>query len=218
MKKARLVAAMLIMMTAISIMPAYAGEWKQDDVGSWYQNDDGSCSKGKWQEIDGKQYYFDNDGYMLRDATAPDGCSVGSDGVRIKNKGEIPSANGILNELKAKNANLADIEAFDSSNDPNGKLGRPGYYISKADFSDSRVEQIGKYLCGGTLETFSSETDCKNRTQYLNKMNNSSYGFLALNQYVYSYKKVLFRVEYDLTPEQAEEYHQQMNEIMNGYE
>ena len=70
----------------------------------------------------------------------------------------------------------------------------------------------------GTLETFVTEEDCKKRTDYLNSMNDPSFGFLALNQYVYSYKKVLFRVEYDLSPEQAEEYHQQMNAIMNGYE
>lgn len=218
MKRARLSAITLAMMMAVSSVPAYAGEWKQDEVGSWYQNDDGSYSKDKWQEIDGKQYYFDRNGYMLHDATAPDGCSVGADGVRIKKKGKIPSSEGILNELKAKNANLIGIDVFNSSTDPNRKLGRPGYYISKADFADSRVEQIGEYLCGGTIETFSSESDCKNRTNYLSSLNNPSYGIIALNQYIYSYKKVLFRVEYDLTPEQAEEYHQQMNEIMNGYE
>lgn len=218
MKRVGLVAVTLAIMMSTSVVPAYAGEWKQDEVGSWYQNDDGSYSKGEWQEIDGKQYYFDSNGYMLHDTMAPDGCRVGADGVRIKTKGAIPSAEGILNELKAKNANLSGVDAFNSSTDPNGKLGRPGYYISKADFSDSRVKQVGEYLCGGTLETFSSEADCKNRTNYLNSLNNPSYGFLALNQYVYSYKKVLFRVDYDLTPEQAEEYHQQMNEIMNGYE
>ncbi len=218
MKKVRLVAATLAAMMTMSAIPAYAAEWKQDEKGYWYQNDDGSYPKDCWKEIEGKQYYFGSDGYRLQDATAPDGCSVGADGVRIKKKGEVPPAEGLLNELKAKNANLSGIDVFNSSTDPNGKLGRPGYYISKADFADSRVEQVGEYLCGGTLETFSSEADCKNRTAYLNRLNDPSLGFLALNQYVYSYKKVLFRVEYDLTPEQAEEYHQQMNEIMNGYE
>lgn len=217
MKKMRLVAATLALMTALTF-PTYAAEWKQDNVGWWYQNDDGSYPTNKWQEINGVQYYFGNDGYMLHDATTPDGCSVGTDGARIKKKGEVPSATALLNELKAKNSNLTGIDAFDSSTDPNGKLGRPGYYISKADFSDARVAQVGQYLCGGTLETFATEEDCKKRTDYLNSMNDPSFGFLALNQYVYSYKKVLFRVEYDLSPEQAEEYHQQMNTIMNGYE
>ena len=41
MKKMRLVAATLALMTALTF-PTYAAEWKQDSVGWWYQNDDGS--------------------------------------------------------------------------------------------------------------------------------------------------------------------------------
>nr|WP_288830461.1 hypothetical protein [uncultured Clostridium sp.] len=49
------------------------------------------------------------------------------------------------------------------------------------------------------METFSSKEDCKKRTEYLNKMNDPSIGFLALNQYVYQYDKALLRIDYDLT-------------------
>lgn len=140
------------------------------------------------------------------------GCEGKSD------KMELPSSKELLEQLKEKNSNLSEIEEFTSETDPNEQLGRPGYYISKADFSDTRVEQIGEYLCGGTIETFSSEKDCKNRANYLNEFNDPEMGAFGLNQYVYQYNCVLFRISYDLTPEQAEEYHAQMDEIMNQYE
>lgn len=135
-----------------------------------------------------------------------------------ESKKEFPTSEELLTELKTKNENLVDIQAFTADDDPNEKLGRPGYYISKADFSDSRVEQLGDYLCGGTIETFSDEKDCKKRAEYLNKMNNPELGILSLDQYIYQYDKAIFRVDYDLTAEQAEEYHAQMDEIMAQYQ
>jgi len=141
------------------------------------------------------------------------GCSS------IEKKAELPNAEGLLTELKEKNSNLDKIQAFTEETDPNEKLGRPGNYISKADFTDTRLDQEGsEYLVGGTLETFSSKEDCKKRAEYLNKMNDPSIGFLALNQYVYQYDKVLLRIDYDLTPEQADEYKSQFDVIMKQYE
>lgn len=51
-------------------LPAYAGTWRQDAAGWWYQNDDGSYPAGCWQWIDSdgdgtaECYYFYADGYM----------------------------------------------------------------------------------------------------------------------------------------------------------
>jgi hypothetical protein len=140
-------------------------------------------------------------------------------GCSAEKKAELPHAEGLLTELKGKNSNLEKIQAFTAETDPNEKLGRPGYYISKADFSDTRLEQEGsEYLVGGTLETFSSKGDCNKRAEYLNKMNDPSIGFLAVNQHIYKYDKVLLRVDYSLTSEQAEEYKIQFDEIMKQYE
>ncbi len=80
MRKRVLVLAALALSSMMSIS-AYAGEWKQDNTGWWYQNDDGSYPTNTWQEIDGKQYYFGNDGYMFHDTTTPDGYYVDSNGV-----------------------------------------------------------------------------------------------------------------------------------------
>lgn len=41
--------------------------WSQDDIGWWYQYKDGSYPKSCWKTIDGKDYYFDKDGYVLTD-------------------------------------------------------------------------------------------------------------------------------------------------------
>lgn len=59
---------------------SFAGEWQQDTTGWWYSEDDGSFPMNQWQEIDGKQYYFNEKGYMLSDTTTPDGYKVGADG------------------------------------------------------------------------------------------------------------------------------------------
>lgn len=85
MKKAKLITATLFA-TALMSFSAYAGQWQQDSMGWWYQNDDGSYPASEWKEIDGKQYYFGADGYMLSNTTTPDGYQVGADGAWIENK------------------------------------------------------------------------------------------------------------------------------------
>lgn len=83
MKKAKLLLAVLGT-SAIMSMTSFAGEWKQDTSGWWYQNDDGSYLANQWfQDFDGKWYYLNESGYMLTNGTAPDGRSVGADGVWV---------------------------------------------------------------------------------------------------------------------------------------
>ena len=79
MKKVKLLFAVGVASAVLS-MTSFAGEWKQDASGWWYQNDDGSFTRNGWQNISGKQYYFNENGYMLHDTTTPDGKQVGSDG------------------------------------------------------------------------------------------------------------------------------------------
>lgn len=64
---------------------SFAGEWKQDTTGWWWQNDDGSYPTSQWQWIDGNKdgvsecYYFDSNGYMMVNAEV-EGSTVNSDG------------------------------------------------------------------------------------------------------------------------------------------
>ncbi|EXG87856.1 hypothetical protein K413DRAFT_4757 [Clostridium sp. ASBs410] len=89
---------LVLLMTATiaicSTFVSFAGEWKQNDKGWWYQNDDGSYVTSSWKEIDGKQYYFGWHGYMLHDTTTPDGYYVGSDGAWIPD-GEILNSEAV---------------------------------------------------------------------------------------------------------------------------
>ena len=83
MKKAKLLLAVLGA-SAIMSMTSFAGEWKQDAFGWWYQNDDDSYLANQWfQDFDGKWYYLNESGYMLTNGTAPDGRSVGADGAWV---------------------------------------------------------------------------------------------------------------------------------------
>lgn len=75
----------MAVLTASMSMTAFAGEWKQDNKKWWYQNEDGSYPQQKWQEIDGKQYYFDENGFMVNNTITPDGFRVGADGTFSNN-------------------------------------------------------------------------------------------------------------------------------------
>ncbi len=64
MKKLKLLILTIVIMTAMNIT-VFAGQWKQDNTGWWYQNDDGSYTVNAWfQDTDYKWYYFNNSGYM----------------------------------------------------------------------------------------------------------------------------------------------------------
>lgn len=65
---------------ASQAMPAMAAEWKQDNTGWWYQEDNGSYPTNSWKWINGKCYYFDSNGYMLASTTTPDGYTVDATG------------------------------------------------------------------------------------------------------------------------------------------
>ena len=73
------------LLSAFYSLTSFAGEWKSDNNGWWYQNDDGSYPKNTWQWIDGNKdgisesYYFNENGYLLTNTTK-DGCTVNGDG------------------------------------------------------------------------------------------------------------------------------------------
>ena len=131
---------------------------------------------------------------------------------------ELPDSEALLNDVKSVDENIGRIEAFDEKTDPNENLGRPNQYISKADFEDLRVEQIGDYLCGGTVETFEDEKDCDDRLEYLRSFQDPSMGAFGLNDYIFKYDKVIFRLSYDLTTDEAKAFHEQLDKVMEKYQ
>ncbi len=91
---------------------------------------------------------------------------------------------------------------YDEESCPNNLLGRPGQYVGKADWEDTRVEQFGDSLTGGTIEIFEDEATLAKRKEYLEPFLEEAM-FL---QYMFIYKNVIVRVDKELTPSQAEEY------------
>ncbi len=89
-KKMATVLSVAVLAAAASIT-AQAGVWKQDNVGWWWQNDDGSYPVSKWEWLDGNQdgvaecYYFNADGYMLANTVTPDGYTVDANGAWVVN-------------------------------------------------------------------------------------------------------------------------------------
>lgn len=85
------VIALTLALTTASVTPAFAASWQQDNIGYWYQEDNGSYPVNTWRWLDGNNdgiaecYYFDNNGYMLANTTTPDGYSVNSDGAWVEN-------------------------------------------------------------------------------------------------------------------------------------
>lgn len=120
---------------------------------------------------------------------------------------ESKTAEQYLNLLKNSGCPIDQILVYDESTDPNGNLGRPNHYISKADFSDKNLNQEDpNSLNGGTIEVFSSEDDCNSRYEYLNKFTDPKLGPIGLKQYMYKSKYSILRISYDITPTQAKVY------------
>lgn len=89
------IALMAALMAAGMSITAFAGisadgikgEWKQDGNGWKWQNENGTWTENQWAWLDGNEdnvaecYYFDANGYLLTNTTAPDGSTVNADGV-----------------------------------------------------------------------------------------------------------------------------------------
>ena len=82
-KKCRMMVIAVLLATVALSMSAFAGQWRQDDTGWWYQNEDGTYVKSEWSWIDGRCYYFNEDGYCLQNTQTPDGYSVDGQGAWI---------------------------------------------------------------------------------------------------------------------------------------
>ena len=73
MRNRRLITILLASTLTFSLsLTAFAGQWMKDDVGYWWQEDDGSypVDTFKWINADGNQevegYYFDENGYVYK--------------------------------------------------------------------------------------------------------------------------------------------------------
>lgn len=76
------VALTLSLVSALSVSFAFSSlaDWKQNDLGWWYEEENGSYIKNDWKLINEKWYYFGEDGYLFTNRTTPDGYKVNENG------------------------------------------------------------------------------------------------------------------------------------------
>lgn len=116
-----------------------------------------------------------------------------------------PDANAVVDKLSAAGLPVSDRMTYDASNDVNKILGRPGQYVGKTSFRDTRltVESADFSMDdGGTLETFATAADAKRRFDYVDGISQSP----LFAEYHWLRGTTLLRVSHRLTPDQAKEY------------
>lgn len=100
---------------------------------------------------------------------------------------------------------------YSAQTDPNHLIGTPNLYVSKAAFTDTRIDpaqakdtEIGSIELGGSVEVFLDEADARARKQYLDE----TIADLPIDVSEYSYVRgpALLRLSRRLTPEQAAEF------------
>ena len=73
----------LLSMIALASPPVMEG-WKQNDIGWWYRQVDGTYPSDSWKNINKKWYYFNDNGYMVEDSWV-ENYYLGSDGAMLVN-------------------------------------------------------------------------------------------------------------------------------------
>lgn len=118
-----------------------------------------------------------------------------------------PTAESVVAALKAAGLPVGDVKAYTAEDDPNALLGRPGQYIGKAAFHDTRIsaDVAGAFDVqrGGSVELFASAGDAEQRSEYVAA---ATQAISPLAEYDYQHGEILLRLSHELTPEQAAEY------------
>lgn len=121
------------------------------------------------------------------------------------------TASDVLEKLKATNSNVGNYIEYTEETDTNNLLGRPNQYISKINGADTRIEQTDENSPEGfSIEVFENNEDALARQEYINQIGEQMPMMVEYN-YVNDY--ILIRVNKDLTPTQAKEYEDFINNI-----
>ena len=108
-------AAVFAMSIVLGAQCVQAGQWMRDDIGWWWQEDDGSYPKNWSRWLDGNQdgiyelYYFDENGYLYTDTFLCDGMvQVNKDGACVVD-GQVLTQTYDPDEMTLRGPNL-DLE------------------------------------------------------------------------------------------------------------
>ncbi len=115
----------------------------------------------------------------------------------------------LLQGLKAHGLPIGASFTYNAANDLNHDLGRPGQYIGKVNFKDTRITSTEQGAAisvsnGGSIEVFANTTDAAHRFAYLQALSKS--GVPQFVEYEYLDGVVILRISSQLTPDQAAAY------------
>jgi len=128
-------------------------------------------------------------------------------------------AGQVLRALRAAGAPITGIVVFTKQTDPNGRMGHPGSYISKAACVDPRVPAHlvqGKpkgdieYGCG--VEVFAAHEDAQTRSRVIRGIQREMGGLLAGERHIIK-GPVLLRVTAHLSKAQTKVYEEALAKV-----
>lgn len=125
-----------MILSAAFAAAAFAGEWRKDGMGYWWENDDGSRLASCWKWLDGDRdgsaqcFYFGQDGYAA--------VNTEIDGFRLNEKGAW-EINGIV-----QNRNLS------ANNSPENRQAKAAYKR----FLEQKEQQANSNGYGGSKDHF----------------------------------------------------------------
>lgn len=176
MRRIKIMGAFVLLFSSITFT-SFAGNWRSDNNGWKYQNDDASYIKGAWGKINEKWYYFNEGGYMLSNTTTPDGYIVNESGEWISNstsnssekyefdkagnwvsEGKIPEGEYVYYpKEKMNNPIIVGSSSLESSNFNYIKIYKedkinPGTYISVKSTGQLDISGDGVFLVGRDIK------------------------------------------------------------------
>ena len=131
-------------------------------------------------------------------------------------------AGALVEAMAAAGVPIKLIKVYTEEDDPNELLGRPGGYVAKSAFSDSRVKASAvkgtgadAIERGGSIEVYADRAGAVKRGEYIQTMTQAMQG-LAGREYDYVTGGVLVRVTASLTPTQAKTYQAAISKIIGA--
>ena len=120
-------------------------------------------------------------------------------------------ATQITQALATTELPIIDVVTVTAETDGNNQLGRPGGYLSKAYFKDSRHPNAGSNPDQqNTIEVFASTGDATSRREYVEKV---TADMPMLRQYIIQRGAIVLRLDKAITPDQARTYEEALNAI-----
>lgn len=158
LKLRTLLSSLLVTASLIILCPTPAqAEWRGDNnSGWWYADGNGSYYK-QWKLIEGKWYYFNEQGWMLRNTTI-DGYNLGSDGAWVKDT----SSTDNLPSWEKKHENMTFSIGFRRANDAWSDEDEANYQAKLQKYWENQKEVDEKYRAKKKLEGTWTQLDAAN--------------------------------------------------------